>query len=57
MPNFSFLRQFSWNIHFLMKIRFENSNILRDFYKIDNFEGSNNPKKSKFQDLLHKIFR
>ena len=31
-----------------MKIRFENSNILADFEKIDNFEGSENPEKSKF---------
>ena len=40
-----------------MKIRFENNNILADFDKIDNFEGLQNPEKSKFQDLLDKIFR
>ena len=40
-----------------MKIRFENSNILADFETFDNFEGSESPEKSKFQDLLDKIFR
>ena len=40
-----------------MKIRFENSNILADFDKIDNYERSKNTEKSKFQDLLRKIFR
>ena len=42
---------------FSMKIRLENYNILADFGKIDYFEGSWNPEKSKFQDLLDKIFR
>ena len=42
---------------FSLKIRFENSNNLADFNKIYNFEGSKNPEKSKFQDLLDKIFR
>ena len=40
-----------------MKFRLENGNILADFDKIDNFEGSQNPEKAKFQDLLHLIFR
>ena len=40
-----------------MKISFETSNNLADFDKIDILEGSENPEKSKFQKLLHIIFR